>query len=194
MPGHTDDLSVASFDPQAARAALESSTYADDMPTIVYTERGYGDEDDPFTDAVVSMWRENLGIEVQVEYLDPDYFSEQAVSEDNQIVAYGWCADYPDPENFLDLIFRSEGGFNVAGYSNPEVDVLLDQARSEQDPGARLKLYKQAEELLLEDFAVLPLDYSQWYALVDPKVQGYTLSPMGAPIFHQLSLQAIESE
>jgi ABC-type oligopeptide transport system substrate-binding subunit len=194
MPGHTDDLSIASFDPQAAREALEASTYAGDMPAIIYTEWGYGDEDDPFTDAVISMWRENLGIEIQVEYLDPDYFSEQALSEENQIVAYGWCADYPDPENFLDLIFHSEGGFNVSGYSNPEVDVLLDQARAEQDPDMRIQFYNQAEEILLKDFAVLPLDHSQWYALVDPKVEGYTLSPMGAPILHLLSLQAEEAE
>lgn len=189
MPGHSDEISVAAFDPQAARAALAASTYAHDMPAIVYTEHGYGDEDDPFTDAVISMWRENLGIEIEVEYLDPDYFTRQAMSEENQVVGYGWCADYPDPENFLDLIFHSKGGFNVSGYSNPELDALLDQARSEQDPAARLLLYHQVEVLLLEDFAVLPLDYSQRYALVDPRVQGYSLSPMGVPVLHLLSLQ-----
>lgn len=194
MPGHSDDIAIASFDPQAASSALESSTYVDDMPAIIFTESGYGDEGNPFNDAVISMWRENLGIEVQMEYLDPDFFSEQAMSEENQIVSFGWCADYPDPENFLDLIFHSEGGFNLAGYSNPDVDALLDQARSEQDPLVRVQLYQQAEELLLEDFAVLPLIYGQSFALVDPRVQGYNLSPMGVPILHLISLQLDEEQ
>lgn len=194
MPGHSDELSIASFDPQAAYTALQASTYAGDVPRIVITDWGYGDEEDPFIDAVINMWRENLGIEVEVEYLDPDNFSKQALNQENQIVSYGWCADYPDPENFLDLLFNSQGGFNVAGYSNPEVDELLALARSELEPGVRLQLYRQAEELLLEDFAVLPLDYNRIYALANPRVQGYSLPPMGVQILHLLTLQPEEAE
>jgi len=140
------------------------------------------------------MWRENLGIEVQVEYLDPDNFSKEAVNKDNQVVAYGWCADYPDPENFFDLLFNSQGGFNVSGYSNPDIDELLAQARSELDPAVRLQLYNQVEDMLLEDFAVLPLDNDRMYTLVSSRVQGYSLPPMGVPILHLLSLQPEEAE
>jgi oligopeptide transport system substrate-binding protein len=194
MPGHSDQRAVASYDPQAAREALEASSYSEEMPTIVYVERGYGDEEDPYTDAVINMWRENLGIEVEVEYLDPDYFSQTAINQDNQIVSYGWCADYPDPENFLDLLFNSQGGFNLSGYSNPEVDALLEQARSELDPALRLQLYKQVEEMLLNDFATLPLVNSSFYALVDTRVQGYTLGSMSVPYLHLLTLMPEESE
>ncbi len=194
MPGHSDQLAVASYDPQAAREALEASSYSEEMPAIVYVERGYGDEEDPYTDAVINMWRENLGIEVEVEYLDPDYFSQTAINQDNQIVSYGWCADYPDPENFLDLLFNSQGGFNLSGYSNPEVDALLEQARSELDPALRLQLYQQVEEMLLNDFATLPLINSSFYALVDTRVQGYSLGSMSVPYLHLLTLLPEETE
>ena len=194
MPGHSDQLTLASYDPQAARAALAESSYADDLPLIVYTARGYGDEEDPRTNAIINMWRENLGIEVEVEYLDPDHFSQQAVQQENQVVSFGWCADYPDPENFLDLLFHSQGGFNLSGYSNPGVDALLEQARYEQDPAMRLGLYQQAEALLLEDFAVMTIMYWNNFALADPKVQGFVLGPMSVPYLHLLSLSPGSAE
>lgn len=190
MPGYTNETSIAAYDPQAARAALEASTYSDTLPEIAFTIWGYGDEEDPYTDAIINMWRENLGVEVEVEYLDPDYFTEAALSNENQLVDYGWCADYPDPENFLDLLFHSQGGFNVTGYSNSKADTLLDQARAEQDPATRLSLYQQIEQILLNDFAALPIGHSRMYSLADLKVEGYVLTPMGIPIIHLLSLQS----
>ena len=75
------------------------------------------------------------------------------------------------------------------GYSNPEVDELLALARSELEPGMRLQLYRQAETLLLEDFAVLPIDYNRMHALANPRVEGYSLPPMGVQILHLLTLQ-----
>lgn len=189
MPGFTKDNSVASFDPQAARRALEASPYYDHMPEIIFTAWGYGDEDDPYTDAIINMWRENLGIEVQVEYVDPDYFSEQAVQNENQIVDYAWCADYPDPENFLDILFHTQGGFNVSGYTNAEVDAILEAARSETDAETRISLYQQAEEMLMRDFSVIPLYHSRIYTLVNPKIVGYALTPMDVPLVHLLSFQ-----
>jgi ABC-type oligopeptide transport system substrate-binding subunit len=190
MPGYTNETSVAEHDPQAARAALEASTYSGTLPEVVFTVWGYGDEEDPYTDAIINMWRENLGVEVEVEYLDPDYFTEAVLSNETQLVDYGWCADYPDPENFLDLLFHSQGGFNVSGYSNSKADTLLNQARAEQDPFTRLSLYQQAEQILLNDFAAIPIAHSRMYSLADPKVEGYILTPMGIPILHLLSLQS----
>jgi oligopeptide transport system substrate-binding protein len=190
MPGYNSETSIATFDPQEARAALEASTYNDGLPEIVYSVWGYGDEEDPYTDAVINMWRENLGVEVIVEYVDPDNFSEQALANENQLIDYGWCADYPDPENFLDLLFHTEGGFNVSGYSNPGVDTRLDQARAEQDPSVRLSLYQQAEAALLSDFAALPTIHGQIFTLVAPNVEGFVLSPIGVPFIHRISLQS----
>lgn len=190
MPGFNGELSVASFEPSAARAALEASDYHPDLPEIAFTTWGFGDEDDPLTNAIINMWRETLGVEVSVEYVDPDNFSQQAIASDNQIVDYGWCADYPDPENFLDLLFHSEGGFNVSGYSNPNVDTLLDQARTELDPGARISLYNQAEDLLLADFAALPLVHDNTFVLVDEDVKGFVLTPIDVSLGHLLSLES----
>jgi ABC-type transport system substrate-binding protein len=189
MPGYsTDGLPVFAHDPDAARAALAESKYAGNLPPIILNASGYSEPGD-FINALAEMWRTTLDAEVRVELLDPRNYTKAAHDNHGHIVSYGWCADYPDPENFLDILFHSDSGFNVAGYDNPEVDQLLEQARTEPDPARRLALYHQAETLILADNASLPLMHWVSDALVKPYVKGYTLAPMGAPYVHLLSLE-----
>ncbi len=189
MPGYsTDGLPQFEYDPEAARAALAQSKYAGKLPPIVVNESGFSAPSD-FINALAEMWRTTLGAEVRVELLDPRNYTKAAHDHHGHIVSYGWCADYPDPENFLDILFHSQSGFNVAGYDNPEVDQLLEQARTEANPARRLAFYHQAETAILADNASVPLIHSVYDVLVKPYVKGYTLAPMGAPYVHLLSLE-----
>jgi ABC-type transport system substrate-binding protein len=180
---------VVTHRPGAARRALATSIYADDMPPIVINALGYGDSDDPLLTALIDMWRRTLEIEVSVEYVDPRDSTRGLHQADGQIVVMGWCADYPDPENFLDVLGHSESIFNYLEYNNPEVDQMLESARVEMDPERRIEDYIQAENLLLEDFAFVPLWYDVWFTLVNPRVQGYVEPPMGAAVLHLLSIK-----
>ncbi|HNT54822.1 MAG TPA: hypothetical protein PKG95_08935, partial [Anaerolineaceae bacterium] len=138
--------------------------------------------------AMIRSWKDILGAEITIEYVDPDNYTEELRKNPGHIVSYGWCADYPDPENFLDLLFHSASEFNPTGYNNPEVDALLEQARSEPDPAVRIELYQQAERLIIEDGAVLPMFHSRMNQLVSPRVQGYTISPMGTSYVFDIAL------
>lgn len=175
MPGYSE-FPAQEFDPQAARDALAASTYAGKMPTLTLSLSGYAGDEDPWADALIQMWRENLGVQVKIEYLDPINYTSAAHENHGQMVLYGWGADYPDPANFLDVLFHSESEFNTSGYTNLKVDALLEQARTELDPAIRLALYNQAETLLLEDHAAIPIYYSMNNYLVNPRVQGYTIT------------------
>jgi oligopeptide transport system substrate-binding protein len=184
MPGYSQALAEerageAAFDLQAAKAALEASAYAGDLPEIRLIEWGYGDYDDPYLNLITSMWKETLGIEVVVEYVDPVDPMKAAREADGHIMNFGWCADYPDPENFLDLLFHSDSEFNVTGYSNGKVDALLEEARTTADPQERLALYQEVEGLLLDDYATIPLISDESYVLVNSRVAGYVLTPIG---------------
>ena len=99
-----------------------------------------------------------------------------------------WIADYPDPQNFLDLLFNIASNQNHSGYSNPQVDDLLNRAGVEQDPAARLQLYQQAEQIIIDDSPWVPLyfDFEQW--LVKPYVKGFTIPPMIVPKFQYISI------
>lgn len=189
MPGFSAELPKGVFDPQAARQALQDSKYAVGLPTITINASGYAGDESPVVSALVDMWKKNLGIQVEVRYLEPEDYTATARKQHDQMVLYGWCADYPDPENFLDLLYHSASDFNVSGYSNPEVDALLMQARTEIDSASRIKLYQQAEALLLQDYAVIPLWNWVLYELVSPRIQGYTLTPMSVPFVHLVQIK-----
>ena len=87
------------------------------------------------------------------------YLSRSQYLYTGNVVIGGWCADYPDPENFLDVLFHTGGNFNSANFSNPEVDKLLEEARTELDPAKRIALYQQVETMVLNQYAFIPMDY-----------------------------------
>ena len=92
---------------------------------------------------------------------------------------YSWYADFPDPDNFLFSLFHSQSPDNYANYSNPEVDRLLEQARSEGDYLKRIQLYRQAEKQIMEDAPVVNLVYYTFETLFQPYVQGIELNALG---------------
>ena len=186
MPGFSGELEAAGYDPEAAREALKASSYTGKIPTLRMLVSSSSNETSPLLDAILNMWRKELGVQVNVEFIDPELFNDAAREKPGHVAFYGWCADYPDPQNFLDILFHSASEFNLSGYANPEVDGLLEQARSELDMNRRLELYKQAEKLLLEDYAAIPLWHYQIFMLVNPSVQNYVLTPMDVPIVHLL--------
>ena len=101
----------------------------------------------------------------------------------------GWSADYVDPQNFLDILFRTGSTQNWANYSNPEVDKLLDQAAVEKDTATRFKLYQQAEQMILADAPVIPLTHSREYWLTKPYVKGMIYPPMIIPRLRYVSIE-----
>jgi len=191
MPGYNSELTFPAYDPEAARAALAASRYGSNLPPIVLSVSGYPGRASDMMNAVIDQWQKTLNVSITIEYIDPATFSEEVRKSPGHIVSYGWCADYPDPENFLDLLFHSQSEFNVSGYSNAEVDALLEHARTELSPEKRLALYQQAEQLLVEDFALVPLRHSLKHELVSRRVTGYTPSPMGTSYIFDISLTPI---
>src|SRR3989337_165736 len=90
----------------------------------------------------------------------------------------GWCADYPDPENFADILFHSASPQNFGGFDSPELDALLEQARGEGDVVGRLALYGQIEQMLVDEAAAVFLSHpSVYYTLVRPYVRAHVSTP-----------------
>jgi oligopeptide transport system substrate-binding protein len=181
LPGHNADLKGLSHDVEAARQLIAASPYGDvsQLPPIIFTTAGWGAAISPVVEAVISEWRTNLGLEVGVRQMEIETYFYQLKEEKNELFDYGWVADYPDPENFLDVLFHSRSQHNVGEYSSPEVDALLEKARVEPVVGERLEMYRQAEERLVNDAALLPLWFDTNYVLVKPYVSGYIPSPQG---------------
>jgi ABC-type transport system substrate-binding protein len=192
LPGFNNALQGLPYDPAQARAYLEQSKYggAEGLPPIVFTDGGIGTYIGPDVAAMAEMWEQNLGVTITIENLEPNYYLDQIYAGNHgQLISSGWCADYPDPENFVDVLFHSESGQNTGGYSNPQLDTLLEQARVEQDVTRRIAMYQQAEQILVDDAAALWTTHSFSYELVKPYVKGYVFTPIDIPIQRYMWLE-----
>ena len=189
-PGYTPEDKTLPFDPDEARRLLAESSYGgpENLPPIVITEVGGGAEARIDTQAFIEQWRQELGIEVQIRQTDFATFLADQDAGRTQAANAGWVLDYPDPESVLDLKFHSGSSLNDVGYSNEEVDALLDQARVEQDPDARLQLYRDAENLIIQDAAWIPLYFSVNHTVVSERVQDWFDPPLVMPQLRFISL------
>jgi oligopeptide transport system substrate-binding protein len=197
LPGYTANQRGLDFDPQLARQRLAESTYraADKLPPIVFTTSGFGSDVGPSVAALAEMWRDTLGVTIQIENLEPNKAQdERHAGNHGQLLSYGWCADYPDAENFADALFHSDAQQNLGHYSNPDLDRLLEQARVEHDVDKRLGLYQRAEQIIVEDAAGIFLTHGLSFVLIKPYLKGYTLTPIAVPIERYLSLDASQLE
>lgn len=108
----------------------------------------------------------------------------------------GWIADYPDPENFLNLFYgknvpanpKDKSPINSFRYRNDEFDKLFEKAISTTDIKERNKLYEQAEQIAVGEAPVLFIFYDEDYRLLQPFVKGYALDPMHRVDFTKLWL------
>ena len=181
IPGYDKDFAGLEFNVSKARELINESSYRDGLPPIVLSVSGSCAGLPAVDEAIAYMWEENLGINVTLEAIDFSTLLDDARSGKLQTFELGWIADYPDAENFLDLLFHCGAVENHAGYCNQSVDALLEQAGVASDTESRLELYRQAETAIVDDAPCLPLWFGQNYYLVKPYVKGFEPAPMIIP-------------
>jgi len=190
IPGYNEGLVGLGYDVNRAKELIKQSKYGDvsGLPPITFTTSGYGGLISSSIEAAITQWRDNLGVEVTVRQLEPDWFLYNLQEDRDEMFDMGWIADYPHPQDFLDVLFHTSAENNFAEYSNPAIDAVLDRAGVEGDAAKALELYRQAEQMLVDDAAMLPLWFGENYILVKPYVQGYELNPMGFPWLNKVSI------
>jgi len=192
LPGYNLDLQGLTYDPAQARQLLAESKYGgpQGLPPIIFTDQGIGNTAGASVAAMAQMWQQNLGVTITIENLDPDKYYDLLYSgHHGQLFSGGWCADYPDPENFADVLFHTGAQQNTGKYSNPALDAVLDQARLEQDVTKRIQLYQQAEQMIVQDAPAMFIMHGVSYELVRPNVKGFVLTPITIPLERYLWLQ-----
>ena len=191
MPGYNKELKGLTFDVAKAKELIAQSKYKDvsKIPPITITISGTGASLPPTSEALIAMWQQNLGLEVNIQQVESATFLLDLKKKKFQAFEVGWQADYPDPQDFLDILFYSKSAENSSAYSNPEVDALLEKARVEQDVAARLRMYQQIEQMIVNDAPWLPLWYGRSYILVKPYVKGYEPPPMVIPMLKDVYIE-----
>jgi len=190
MPGYNKDLKGLSYDPAHARELLSRSKYSSGLPPVTITVLGYGGVDVyPYLGAIIQDWEKNLDADVSIRLLEPGPFHYNLQQEADEMYVLGWIADYPDPQNFLQTLFYTGTEYNNGRFSSKEFDDLIDKAAVEQDHDKRMRLYQQAERVVVDQAPVIPLWFNQSYVLVNPRVKNYSIDPLGVP---RLNLVTIE--
>ena len=192
FPGFSADITGLEFDPELAQDLLNQSAYAEPStrPRIVLTVPGTGGSPGLTTEVVADMWRQNLGIEIEIQQVEwATYIQDLHRGRLQAWSGLSWQADYPDPQTFIDVLFRSNSAINYGGYANSQVDEYVVAAQTEQDATKRVEFYNDAEQIVVSEAAWLPL----WWgvdskALVKPWVQDYQFSSLTIPKFKDVWL------
>lgn len=121
-----------------------------------------------------------LGISLEVEYI-PQWndFVRRLAEGDHDMFRIAWYPDIPDLDEVFYPLFHSHGEFNYSGYSNLVVDELIEQARATHRTEDRIRLYQQAEDILLSDLPIIPLWNGSLDRAVKRNVHGLDWSPLG---------------
>ena len=126
-----------------------------------------------------SEWKKNLGVNVALQAQEWKVFLKSAHNQNLPIFRMGWGADYPDPNNFMDM-FVCNSGNNYPKMCNPQYEKLLQDALKTQKPEERAKIYAKAETILLEgEIAIAPIFIENSLFLVNPTLSGFAANVMG---------------
>ena len=185
FPGFSVDITGIEFDPDKAVQLLSESKYADPStrPLIVVTVPGTGGSPSLDMEVVSDMWDRILGIQIEIQQVEWATYLQDLHRRRLQVWGgSGWQADYPDPQDFIDILFHTESTNNHGNYSNTDADKFLEDARTEQDIYKRINLYNKAEQLIIDDAPWLPMWFDQeGLALIKPWVKGFNFTPMIVP-------------
>ena len=178
LPGYAAPVPAWARLPEAQRHSLARRYYAqagysDRHPLRVELHYPTDSDNRRTYEAVAAMWRANLGAEVGTYNEEFRVQLNERHLKQLELFHYAWIGDYPDPLTFLQL-FQTGFGYNDGGYSNPRYDALLAAAGNEADAARRLGQLAQAESILNEDVACIPLYYYATRHLIKPYVRGWT--------------------
>ena len=189
IAGYDETYEGVPYDPEAARALLDEAGGPELFDDVTLLTSGQGAAPSEALAAVTALWEEDLGVSIPIEQEEFGIFLRDIDQGNFKMFSLGWIADYPDPQNFLDIKLHSESSNNETQYSNPEVDALLERARAEKDEAERIRLYQEAERLIVEDSPWVPLFHGQDSVLIKPYVKNYTNAPFVIPRLRYVSIE-----
>ena len=160
-----------SYNPQLARKLLaEAGVNNRSSPAIkLYTIPVYSD-----IASYIARQLEEIGLNVQVDVVQKSLLLELTSGFRASFFRGSWIADYPDAENYLSVFYsKNPAPPNYTRYNNPAFDALFEKAIAETNDSLRYELYKQADQVMMNDAPVVPLWYDVAVHLVQPQVQNF---------------------
>lgn len=187
--GFHPDLEALPYDPEMAAELLAEAGLADGFSTTIWTN------DNPTRIAIAEIVQNNLAevnIDVEIEVLEWGAYLSQTAEGLHDMFILGWVTVTGDADyGMYALLHSSNVGApgNRSFYRDEEVDRLLDMGRREADPEARVELYRDVQEILIDDAPMLNLYHPQWMIAVNTSVAGYNHHPNNEMLLDDVVIQ-----
>lgn len=190
--GYSKDLNWPAFDVAAAKRKLAEAGYPDGkgFPAIKFAVGG-DPNDRKAVENVVAQLKSNLGLDVAIEPMPGPAYSRFRAdpNADKTILLGSWGNDYPDSQEYYYPLFTTGTSYNYGNWSNKQYDQLVSDANGASDPKQRVKLYTEAENLLLTDMAVVPLWFKNANWLMKADLVGFKYPPNYWPLLKYVSFK-----
>jgi oligopeptide transport system substrate-binding protein len=191
FPGFQEGETRYGYDPEKAKQTLADAGYTVENGTLIKPDGTPIEITATFSDTprnrtrwewLTAKYKENLGVEFKLNPVESTTFTAltKDINTAPQMFILGWCADYPDPQNWLSVYWKTGAFGERIGFSDPEMDAIMNEADATLDPAKRMELYAQAQEMLVAKAAVAFFWNNVNHYLVKPWVTGYNKTPMDA--------------
>jgi oligopeptide transport system substrate-binding protein len=166
------------FNPQRARQLLAEAGYPNGgtLPGVTYVFRTETLVNRDLAQNFVAQWKKNLNLTIPIEGQERKILRQRLNDKDYTLALANWFGDYPDPSTFTDK-YKSTSENNDSGWVNPRYDALLEQANLEADATKRLRIFEEAEGILLKEAPIIPLYVLTNQFLFRDNVKGINLNP-----------------
>ena len=194
MPGYHSLVKGYSYDPEKAKALLAEAGFPHGLPDPLTLWVPNETSGGVRLAEVVQQNLEAVGVQVVLNPVNYDAFLPVAGKRGGAAFSLsGWYQDYPDPSDFLDVLFSTHAisdveSNNMAFYSSEKADRLMEAGGREPDPDKRMRYYQEAEEVIVDDAAVVPLVDSVEIWMRQPWVKGFHLHPVWLVRYEELSI------
>jgi len=174
---------IQKFDPEMALEQLKGTEYegGKNWPEITMILRNEANLNAPvMAEDIAAQLNETLGMDVKIQMMDFQAFRDLLFTNTPQLVFIRWYYDYPDPNNgYFDMFYSNKDSGKRQAWSNQEFDDLCVQGKQEVDLEKRREVYRQAEKIMQDEVAYIPVVYRNAYDVYKPWVKGVPASKQG---------------
>ena len=180
------------YDPEEAARLLAQAGYPGGrgLPRIPLLYPS-DDNQQMIAELVQRQWKASLGVDVDLQNQEWAAYLAAQTRMDYSIVNSGWIGDYIDPNTFMDM-FVTNGPNNQTGWSSPRYDQLIHDAAREGDPHKRLKMFHEAEQILMDEQPVIPIYVAVSRNMARTYVNGFYPNVLDEHPLGRISIDPVE--
>lgn len=158
-----------------AQALMQAAGYGPNKPLTLTLLYNTSESNQKIAIAVASMWKKTLGVNVKLVNQEWKTYIDSRNTGDFDVVRASWIGDYNEPSTFLSLLTSTHSG-NIAKFSDPAYDQLLQQASRETHPQRLSEDYNKAEAIIADEAPIASLYQFTNGRLIKPWLKGYPIN------------------